>query len=93
MSNETQHTPCEWLTATDGVRSLVAVQGEGVIAVVNQHLPDREANARLIAAAPELLVALEGMLRLMHAVSAKHHELWDECNIARAAIAKATGAA
>lgn len=43
------------------------------------------ANARLIAAAPELLSALQGVLRVADRAT-------DEFDAARAAIAKATGA-
>lgn len=57
-----------------------------------------EANARLIAAAPELLEALEGMLEI-YGVREQHMSREpfasstevDCCNQARAAIAKATG--
>ena len=44
-----------------------------------------EANARLIAAAPDLLDALQVML------DAAQHDITQECDIARAAIAKAIG--
>lgn len=44
-----------------------------------------EANSRLIAAAPELLEALQVML------DAAQHDITTECDIARAAIAKAIG--
>ena len=44
-----------------------------------------KANARLIAAAPELLEALQVML------DAAQHDITTECDIARAAIAKAIG--
>jgi hypothetical protein len=43
-------------------------------------------NARLIAAAPELLEALKGIL----AITDRKHDVWDK---AHAAIAKATGGA
>lgn len=49
----------------------------------------READARLIAAAPDLLQALEGMLRYSGCEDDDSHE--EPC-AARAAIAKATGA-
>jgi hypothetical protein len=45
---------------------------------------EREANARLISAAPELLAALQAVV----AISDRKHDAWDE---AKAAIAKATG--
>ncbi len=53
----------------------------------------QQANARLIAAAPELLAALEGALRFMETVErgmpADQH--MPEAHAARAAIAKAKG--
>lgn len=59
---------------------------------------DHEANARLIASAPELLEALRGALQSL-AADAEHDEHNGEpgeavaiYNAARAAIAKATGA-
>lgn len=45
-----------------------------------------EANARLIAAAPDLLAALQGVLRVADRAT-------DEFDAARAAIARATGSA
>jgi hypothetical protein len=47
-------------------------------------LPEAEANAQLIAAAPELLEALRGVLRVADRATV-------EFDAARAAIAKATG--
>lgn len=55
------------------------------------HTPETAANARLIAAAPELLAALQ------HIASFTAYVDCDNCNemnvVARAAIAKATGSA
>ena len=93
----TQHTPGPWLYAQEGVDAFGIVQPDGhsivhLVALQNStsasHLP---ANARLIAAAPDLLDALKDML--------DNHE--DACTgygegaaeKARDAIAKATGAA
>lgn len=54
-----------------------------------------EANARLIAAAPELLEALERMLHSFSPHPCENTEKWreeyDACELARAAIAKAKG--
>ena len=47
--------------------------------------PPEPADARLIAAAPELLEALQEVI----AISDRKHDVWDK---AKAAIAKATGA-
>ena len=49
-----------------------------------------KANARLIAAAPELLEALEGMVRLLEVEDARLAN-FGEVDRARAALAKATG--
>jgi hypothetical protein len=65
--------------------------------------PKNAADARLIAAAPELLEALQGMLNIVsdsYGVDGYHlngeiaewDEFSDEINAANAAIAKATGA-
>ena len=48
-------------------------------------LEQKEANARLIAAAPELLAALKALVNMQ-----KGHENWPEVKQAEAAIAKAT---
>lgn len=50
----------------------------------NIHDDERDANARLIAAAPDLLEALKEVI----ALSDRKHEAWDK---AKAAIAKAEG--
>jgi hypothetical protein len=54
-----------------------------------------EANARLIAAAPDLLAALKRLLATINPGNADEHAVGCNCVIheARAAIAKATGAA
>lgn len=59
--------------------------GEAVclISPAQEVKPDDEANARLIAAAPDLLEALKGVLRVADRKT-------DEFDAARAAIAKAT---
>jgi hypothetical protein len=58
---------------------------------INEHSSEAEAevaaNARLIAAAPELLAALRVML------AHQMNDITAECDQARAAIAKATGSA
>jgi type VI protein secretion system component VasF len=91
MTN-TQHTPGPWSSDTD---AYVVNNSDEVLAdvfYVESHSPDldprliRKANARLIAAAPELLAALQALVALPN----KHRpeEMWEA---ARAAIAKATG--
>lgn len=85
------HTPGPW--RVKGIRSVVAdkthicANGEtmslpnAVVCTVDNH--DREANARLIAAAPALLEALEAVVKLSPGQTVE--------NIAREAIAQATG--
>lgn len=98
------HTPGPWAAGRaipeDGAVSRIVRAGDDHIAVV-MDLEDaaQEAadNARLIAAAPELLAALNALLNL----SVKGHALADRLqfsdsgrailNQARAAIARATG--
>ena len=97
MSDKTKHTPGPWRTKREGF-STVYVEARidgGLIQEVAACGPteagrdQQEANARLIAAAPELLEALRGIMKL-------DEDLCSEGSIealdkARAAIAKATG--
>lgn len=58
----TQHTPGEWYhTGTSAGQHLIASEYKGDTIAVVYH--DNEANARLIAAAPELLEALTALLK------------------------------
>jgi hypothetical protein len=63
------------------------------------HTEEAKANARLIAAAPELAVALRRLLseyiftRTMDGTSAEDCETMECVSVARAALAKATGSA
>lgn len=91
---KTQHTPGPWMYRKQANGSLDFF-GEGGDRVIlsNARLINQEANARLIAAATELLEALKDILHVME----QHEQLSGcDCSIgdqARAAIAKATGAA
>jgi hypothetical protein len=89
----TQHTPGPWYidcqneSAAIGYRAII--DGDGY--TVCSPSPMGQANARLIAAAPDLLAALEVVREYMdHAADQFSYE--DIVQI-RAAIAKATGAA
>ena len=82
---ETKHTPGPW--AIDGEGTNAMVRGADLTIVAVRHRltgPTHEANARLIAAAPELLEALESIL----SDACDNGAYWDK---ARAAIAKARG--
>jgi hypothetical protein len=94
-----QHTPGPWTSYT-GTNSIWA-DGKRAICIVtgarNHEDQERDANARLIAAAPDLLEALNGVLPYMEAAETEGlvgdegcH--WPVENV-RAAIAKATGSA
>ncbi len=89
------HTPGPWLVSETFA---IGPAGEVVACTPNNH-PRREANARLIAAAPELLEALEGLLKDYIQVFSDHPAIEPDWNPedsalvkrARAAIAKAKG--
>ena len=82
-----KHTPGPWMPHHDKGRLYVETHRDDVICMVAKGLGTQEdqANANLIAAAPELLEALQVML------DAAQHDITTECDIARAAIAKAIG--
>lgn len=83
-----KHTPAPWYFSNEGVLRVRAKDDDEVVcSYAGYENCEREyANARLIAAAPELLEALQDAL---HAYD-KHgdHPEWD---FARAAISKALG--
>lgn len=97
-TNIATHTPGPWTITRESDTHPLAIQtAEGTVAYV-RHMgrpdPEWQANARLIAAAPELLAALESMVDMFE----RHIDgrpgpddaaaRWDD---ARAAIAKARG--
>ena len=98
-------TPGPWYFRLEAVRTVIfhkTVVGEKAIAVGAGSYPDHIANARLIAAAPDLLEALTRMCQVfptdvdMAEAGWNAREIDDACNAydaARAAIAKATGEA
>lgn len=101
MSDKATHTPGPWLAAEDEVGTnpdiCIEAIGYGIIADVGGGLPHvRRANARLIAAAPDLLAACEAALHdseYMEPGKVYHgpgHELTRETKaMLRAAIARA----
>ena len=99
-----QHTPGPWQVAVDifdndGMpeTAIQAMNGGATVAVAldfGLNNPDmRQANARLIAAAPDLLEALQELVSIVaiHQFSTNNKFAWAEMECARAAIAKATG--
>lgn len=90
------HTPGPWRVKKATVRGEVNewyVTDDGGVAVIASCVTDTagepsEANARLIAAAPELLEVIDGLLNALPSATA-HPAI----KAARAAIAKATGGA
>jgi hypothetical protein len=87
----TTHTPGPWRVVTDPRKSsklpLIATASETPYVVTAVHGSPREANARLIAAAPELLAALQDLLLVAEEELDRHRT--PEIGMARAAIAKA----
>jgi hypothetical protein len=84
--SETKHTPGPWHTAGDqGVQ--IRSQRDQIAKVWTMRGNEWKANARLIAAAPELLEALKDMIVLQAGTSSDPVETLRK---ARAAIAKAT---
>ena len=88
----TQHTPGPWRDGQDGNCRVYGPDGQGedsgLIAVVYKG----RANARLIAAAPDLLDALFRTLNYIENTETELGILLGCGDAARAAIAKATGA-
>jgi hypothetical protein len=91
-----QHTPGPWVWGYYGMNDEWVRTGDGEAVVpVGYNQSEREANARLIAAAPELLAALKRAIEVLDAEGITYGNCDDEpldvLNAARAAIAKAEG--
>lgn len=94
--SEMKHTPGEWFTHREGFSTVYVESriGGGLIQEVAACGPtaagseQQEANARLMAAAPELMDALKALLNYDNLGA---YERADVRQKARAAIAKATG--
>lgn len=78
---QTQHTPGPWKVGEPlptGIRQDAVVRitasDASVVATIFSHWPNSTANARLIAAAPELLVALERAAVRMDDIGAAHYD-------------------
>ena len=83
-----KHTPGPWKVSMNQIKS-----NYDTVAQVFTHLVQgrNEANARLIASAPDLLEALEDCVAVMDRELAGLKVIQPELSAARAAIAKATG--
>ncbi len=82
QQHDADYCPLEIWGNLDGPLEDGAIRGTEICTVADG--PEAEANARLIASAPDLLAALEGVLRVADRKT-------DEFDAARAAIAKAKG--
>ena len=111
MMDDVKHTPGSWVVSkiglmNDGGRPVVTDDVRVAIACAitepskardawQHNCPEREANARLIAAAPDMLEALiRFRAKVYNAAIAQgmaHDWATDACAMADAAIAKATG--
>ena len=98
MSTPTTFTPGPWIHTTDYIGVHQESTGTCIADLGSEGAPDigaeeSEANARLIAAAPDLLAALKKALNVMNEVGHPRHgyECGDERQAAFEAIQKATG--
>jgi len=95
-TNETKHTPGPWGVWSIGGSQVITdnAMGRHLAKIING-APEHEANARLIAAAPELLEALELALQGLDIAATKQLPEFIgfvlTADKARAAIAKARG--
>ena len=99
----TKHTPGPWRLSTSNPLAVNTSSAEMAIGIATTHgtddsnyssffpsLEQAEANARLIAAAPELLDALQSLLARVSSDIIANQCWHEEQRAARAAIAKAT---
>lgn len=99
----TQHTPGPWYRdgyTDDVVGSAIIRDATGFQVALTRHwgINETEANARLIAAAPDLLEACRALVAYLSPLceefldgSDEHAEAYNACQAAHEAIAKATG--
>ena len=84
MTTKHTHAPWSYHELSGDVRTSEQCEKQKTIARINHHLEQSESNAKLIAAAPDLLEILQLMAEKDFDFS-EH-----ECRLARMAIAKAT---
>ena len=83
-----EHSPAPWSIRQSATHVTVVTASGDAIFHDDKRIPGVMADARLIAAAPELLEALTGIIDLY---DGRNHEGFAIVSNARAAIAKATG--
>ena len=83
----TSFTPGPWEVCGNFVRNPMP---EGIIIAEAARIPDYQANARLIASAPELLQALQELLKFPSGQYSEYDGFDAACLKAEAAIKKAT---
>ena len=99
MTTKAQHTPGPWFTdetdASDVYRYVLPAGREGLVCRVPLRMKDSgEANARLIAAAPDMLAALRSIAAITTCTDQDHEAMCAEIQgICREALAKVTGGA
>lgn len=90
--NPQKHTPGPWRThdvqPEIWTRQVWTDESHGSVMIATTGGVDKEANARLIAAAPELLAALKALVEWAAFTGGWEAPCWDD---ARAAIKKAEG--
>ncbi len=101
--NQATHTPGPWTSYGDQAPQRIVDARSRDVATVHCSLPVWEANARLIAAAPEMLSALQGIAKALEAnpklrdvliySEGTHGDRLYPFDAVSAAIAKATGGA
>ena len=101
IATKTQHTPGPWRWSDEyqardltDTWSLLGKDGYGILSCdgkCNSPLEANKADAHLIAAAPDLLEAIKGILNLLDSGMNGSKALTETLADARAAIAKATG--
>lgn len=94
MTDAVKHTPGPWLEARRSAGAHIRADG-GEVAWLRSHMGlsnnEIEANARLISAAPEILMALREMITEFDADEFGAEAQLQACSKARVAVAKAEG--
>jgi len=87
-----KHTKGKWTAFTDNANGFGVTNGDTVIAVAGESdLPKNEANANLIASAPDMLKALNDIMCYFSEYEEDYNEKLECFEYARKVIAKAEG--